>query len=387
MPAPSAAGGPVPQERHRAGAAGVGPAPAESPSRGRPMSGLGRLAERCRRLQQVLRDPLRKPLSQIVREAADVARRSRAHPDWYFLSFAYRKDTGPYREYLVRGQYKRLEGLREGEHHEVLEDKLRFHDRFRDTDCRIPRLLAHNCGSVFHVGATVRHIGDGRSFAALVDELCGRSTTGSIFVKPVDGMQGSRCHRINSASGDLGWIHADTVARRFLFEETLVQHEALGAVFPSSVNTIRVVTCAGLGEPPVVVAALLRLGAEGRVVDNASQGGVFVGVELETGRLLPSAHRFFKYGGGVYATHPDTGFRFAGFEVPFFPEVLMAAKNAAAHVPHELVGWDIAVTEAGPVIIEGNTVPSLPIMEIALGRGLMAHPSIRKLCERLDAVG
>ena len=59
----------------------------------------------------------------------------------------------------------------------------------------------------------------------------------------------------------------------------------------------------------------------------------------------------------MYATHPDTGFRFAGFEVPYFPEVLAAAKNAAAHVPHELIGWDIAVTEAGPVIIEGNTVP------------------------------
>ena len=355
----------------------------ELPSRPRPRSGLGWLAERCRGFRQVLRDPLRKPLSQIVREAADVARRSRAYPEWYFLSFAYRRDAGHYSEYLVRDKYKRLEGLREGECHEVLEDKLRFHERFRDTDCRIPRLLAHNCGNVFHVGETVRHIDDSRSFAALLDELCGRSTTNSVFIKPVDGRQGRHCYRIDPASGDVSWIYAEAVTRRFLFEETLVQHEALSAVFPCSVNTIRVVTCAGPGEPPVVVAALLRLGAEGRAVDNASQGGVFVGVELETGRLLPLAHRFFKHGGRVYATH----FRFARFEIPLFPEVLMAAEKAAAHVPHELVGWDIAVTKAGPVIIEGNAVPDLPIMEIAHGRGLTAHPSIRKLCGRLDALG
>jgi hypothetical protein len=80
-------------------------------------------------------------------------------------------------------------------------------------------------------------------------------------------------------------------------------------------------------------------------VDNSSQGGIFVGVDLATGRLLPQAKRFFKHGGDVHASHPDTGFRFAGFEVPHFPQVLATAEGATAHVPHELIGWDIAVTE------------------------------------------
>ena len=121
---------------------------------------LTRLAERCRGVGQVLRDPLRKPLSQMVREAADVARRTGAYPEWYFLSFVYRRDAGPYAEYLVRDQYQKLKVLEQDELYALLDDKLRFHERFRDTDCVLPRLLAHNEGCVFHLGETVRDVSD-----------------------------------------------------------------------------------------------------------------------------------------------------------------------------------------------------------------------------------
>jgi hypothetical protein len=144
-----------------------------------------------------------------------------------------------------------------------------------------------------------------------------------------------------------------------------------------------VLTCGEPDGPPAAIAAILRLGVGRHVVDNASQGGIFVGVDLGTGRLFPQALRFFKHGGDVHAAHPDTGFRFEGTEVPRFPEILAAAEGVAALVPHDLIGWDVAVTEAGPVVIEGNARPDLPMMEIGLGRGLMAHPSFRRLCERV----
>ena len=346
---------------------------------------LTRLVERCRGLGQVLRDPLRKPLSQMVREAADVARRSGAYPEWYFLSFVYRRDAGPYAEYLVRDQYQKLKVLEQDELYALLDDKLRFHERFRDTDCVLPHLLAHNEGNVFRVGETVRHVGDSRGFADLMDELRARSASGSIFVKPVDGMQGRHCRRIDAASTDLGELHAMTVKRRFLFEETLVQHAALDAIFPRSVNTIRAVTCAAPGAPPVVAGALLRLGVGASAVDNASQGGIFVGIDLETGRLRSLARRLFKQGGDVHTTHPDTGFRFEGFEIPHFGAALATAVKAATHVPHPLVGWDLAVTRTGPVLIEGNALPDLATIEMAGGRGLMACSSFRKLYEHVTA--
>jgi hypothetical protein len=253
---------------------------------------------------------------------------------------------------------------------------------------RLPRLLAHGEGATFRAGEEERHVGDGRAFAALVKDLLARSGTGSVFAKPVEGRKGYGWRRVDgaTAAADLAALHAETQAQRFLFAETLIQHPALAAIFPGSVNTVRVLTCSGgAGEPPAAIATILRLGVGRHAVDNASQGGIFVGVDLATGRLFPQARRFFKYGGDVHAAHPDTGFRFEGAAVPRFREALAAAEGAAAHVPHDLIGWDVAVTEAGPVIIEGNALPHLPMMEIGLGRGLMAHPSFRRLCERVAA--
>ena len=249
---------------------------------------------------------------------------------------------------------------------------------------RLPRLLAHNEGATFRVGEEERRVDDARAFAALAGDLLARSATGSVFAKPVEGRKGYGCRRIDGATAaELAALHAETAAQRFLFEETLVQHPALAAIFPGSVNTVRVLTCSEAGGPPAAIAAILRLGVGRNAVDNASQGGIFVGAELGTGRLFPQARRFFKHGGDVHAAHPDTGFRFEGADVPRYPEVLAAAEGAAALVPHDLIGWDVAVTEAGPVVIEGNALPHLPMMEIGLGRGLMAHPSFRRLCERV----
>jgi len=63
------------------------------------MTSLARLTRRCRRLAQVLRDPLRKPLPRMIREAINIAWHTGAYPEWYFLNFVYRRDAGPFHEY------------------------------------------------------------------------------------------------------------------------------------------------------------------------------------------------------------------------------------------------------------------------------------------------
>lgn len=301
------------------------------------------------------------------------------------MSFVYREDAGPIFDYLTNKEIKQLKQWLQGRRYEgILANKLSFHRHFDGSGLPLPRFLAHNTDRTFYIKEEERSVGHCRAFCDLIEVLRARSSNGSIFIKPIDGGKGEGCYRIDEGA-DPAALYERIVSGCFLFEETLAQHEAISAIYPHSINTVRVLTCVtdgGAGRP-AAVAALLRMGTGKSHVDNASQGGIFVGADLATGRLLPLAKQFLEHGGRVWATHPDTGFRFAGFELPQFEAVLDRAVAAAAHLPHEVVGWDFAITENGPVLIEGNERPHLPLVEIATGRGLWTHPPFRAICESL----
>ena len=68
----------------------------------------------------------------------------------------------------------------------------------------------------------------------------------------------------------------------------------------------------------------------------------------------------------VYETHPDTGIRSEGYQLPMVQEAVDFAKKAALVVPQIChVGWDVAVTPDGPVLIEGNDYPGTDLCQLA----------------------
>lgn len=118
---------------------------------------------------------------------------------------------------------------------------------------------------------------------------------------------------------------------------------------------------------------VLRIGREGSFVDNMSAGGLFTKLSMD-GRITHPCYSAQGFG-SIYTHHPDTNLPFIGIQVPMIDKVKelairMAEKNADARY----VGWDIAITPNGPVVIEGNNQPScdLPQTYIHLdsGRGL-----------------
>jgi hypothetical protein len=67
---------------------------------------------------------------------------------------------------------------------------------------------------------------------------------------------------------------------------------------------------------------------------------------------------------GIFSTHPLTGAPIAGREVPSWNEVLDLARRAHAAFPdHVAIGWDIAILEDGPALVEGNKSPDLDIIQ------------------------
>lgn len=140
-----------------------------------------------------------------------------------------------------------------------------------------------------------------------------------------------------------------------LIQERVRQHIVLETLNPTSLNTMRLVTVdeGGVFSP---LAAFLRVGRTLSLVDNWQRGGIILPVDIESGRL--SRRGYFKQGyGTVVHDHPDSGASFTGLELPDFSRAIrMACECHSKLSPLVSVGWDIAFSTGGPMVIEGNTL-------------------------------
>ena len=90
------------------------------------------------------------------------------------------------------------------------------------------------------------------------------------------------------------------------------------------------------------------------VGDNFAYGGIACAIDVERGELLGSA-----LGAGLlserFDCHPDTKRPIAGIVLPQWDvavSLCLRAHEELASCP--AIGWDVAFTSAGPMLIEGN---------------------------------
>jgi len=183
----------------------------------------------------------------------------------------------------------------------------------------------------------------------------------AIIVKPRDGTCGKGIEKILPSQHKPAELYRYLVQNRLtVLEEVVTQHREMNALHPHSVNTVRVVTLLK-GKVPRVVVAFMRIG-NGKVVDNFNSGGMVVPVNVEDGTVkFPAIDK----AGNLYRSHPLTGVSIEGFAVPLWSDVLELAKQAAIELPElGIMGWDVAVTDDGPLLIEGNHYPGHDIYQL-----------------------
>lgn len=158
---------------------------------------------------------------------------------------------------------------------------------------------------------------------------------------------------------------------RYLLQETITnQIKEISDIYPNSINTIRLETIKNphSGEieffPP-----LLRLGANGNTVDNWAQGGL--AVEIDFDNCCLGKYGWYKVGYGTKTIqHPNSGITFEGVKVPYLKEAVEDAKKFHQCLPGmHSIGWDIALTDDGPVFIEGNDNWEISLVQMC-SRGL-----------------
>jgi len=117
----------------------------------------------------------------------------------------------------------------------------------------------------------------------------------------------------------------------------------------------------------VIVMAMMRLptrASGGKA--NLHQGGVGVGIDLDTGKTFGGVCRCRRI-----EVHPDTGEPLQGRVVPNWQQLLAAAERLAACIDLEYLGVDFVLDEqAGPLVLEANARPGLAI-QIANDAGLL----------------
>lgn len=178
-----------------------------------------------------------------------------------------------------------------------------------------------------------------------------------IIVKPLDGLGGDSIEVLGEEdTADAEALRTRLLARgQVLVEALIVQHPDMASLHPRSVNTVRMITFLSPDDKLHILARVLRIG-NGASVDNFASGGMYT--LLDENGMSPYAG-VDKYS-NVYETHPITGTSIIGFQVPHFERVLAMLEDAARRIPEvPYVGWDIAITEDGPALIEGNNDSSV----------------------------
>lgn len=215
-----------------------------------------------------------------------------------------------------------------------------------------------------------------------------RGLDGPVFGKPVDSrwslgtasLDGYRADTdsvILLGSGEAGVdVFADQVMgfadKGYLFQERLEPHPEVARLAGPAIGTVRLLT-GNLGGKRELLDCVWKIVAGGNVADNFWRDGNMLGaLDPETGEVTRVV-RGIAVDAVEVETHPDTGKALKGFRLPDWESLKETCLKAAATFPPLcLQGWDVALSDRGPVLfeVEGDG-GGAQMTQHAQGRGLL----------------
>jgi hypothetical protein len=182
-------------------------------------------------------------------------------------------------------------------------------------------------------------------------------------------------------------------SQKLIAQRLLHNHPAIADLASEALIVFRLLTCLDEDLRPVLVSAYLRLMAKLEPTWHVQPIQEFIApIHVETGALGQITGDQPECLSEWSDRHPVTGAMVAGRIVPFWPELTELAIKAHTMVPERvLIGWDIALTAEGPVLLEGNSfadvlipqrVHRMPLGHMRMGELLNFH--LDRLEAKLD---
>lgn len=317
-------------------------------------------------------------------------------PDEYYLLGLFRRDLGPggRRAFLSQKEStafnRSLNAPELFARTSVVNDKILSGLVFEGVGLPVPRLVGHASTLCRFAG-----LGTLTTPEALV-EFWRRPGVLPCFGKPVHGSRAIGAASLMAISGDGGTVTlgngrevpALALAREifarygegFMFQELLTNERRLAEAIGATVAGVRIVTVRTASGPKALYAAI-RMPAPGAMSD-ATLGGrqVRAAIDVVTGRIL-RAQDMFRMSVTDLPAHPQTGAALPGLQLPHWSaavEAVLAGHEVFADAG--LLGWDVLLTDRGPVIAEANSNPLHELYQRCFGMGLL-NPDLRPLID------
>lgn len=328
------------------------------------------------KLKRMISDPLRKPLIVIVLEVIKETIRLKRIPNEYLSRFCYRRGALPLSNYVSDnfiGHIQMSKVLHSPHSVERLLNKLEFFHFASANNIPTAMVVAYSKeGSLYTIDHDVCDISTIERFKELLKQWLEASKYQSLFIKPNDLKGGVGAFKLSASSLSddalIQSIYKQVLNTKMLIQETLKQHPIIDAINPHSINTIRIDSYQPLNGETRVIAACMRFGREGSVVDNpGTSKGFFVKLNLDTHQLEGVGQQILTFGNQTFTHHPDTKHPLDGVYIPFVDEAIELVLQATQVVGDRLIGWDVCITPEGPLLIEGNHNYHIVMLEIANG--------------------
>ena len=163
--------------------------------------------------------------------------------------------------------------------------------------------------------------------------------------------------------GGLGWI----------LQEPLVSHSEISELCGNKLSGVRVHSFLSTNGP-VVTNAIWKVNNGSRDSDNfcdGESGNLAAALDIESGEVIRVIS-----GMGlnqlVDVRHPKTGAQLVGFRIPYWKEIMSLVRDAQLAFPGYICpGWDIAVCDDGPKILEVNYFGDIDLPQRAYHRGFV----------------
>jgi hypothetical protein len=333
----------------------------------------------------VVRDEYQISLQTQLTECRRLAQTIKVRPESYYT----------FRLFLPENQYRWSEYLYHEENTSILSalnknaptdtatltNKKAFFIRARSAGLPVIPVLAEIQSRGAHQFSTVDHL-EGL-FSKPIDRWCGEGAT--IWRRAADGTYDGQGECGLSFDAVIMRLRRSAAVRGAIIVQPLLRNATdLLPVSGQALSTARLVTIRDLDGLVHVALAAYRIPVGSMPADNFALGGLAAPIDLDSGTLGCGIFKRPKRGRERVYHHPDTGAVIQGRTLPNWSDAKQLA--IAAHTEFKSmvsVGWDIAFTDQGLILVEGNAVWCMELIQASHRAPLGRTPIAQILLDHL----